>query len=190
MSGYAPPDARGRNGDFPVNPPNTRRLSFRRMKPSDLDLMAEMLGDPDVMHFYPAPKTREEAAAWISWNEANYERLGYGLWIIETHGGTFVGDCGLTWQEVNGEPKLEVGYHVVTAQQGRGYATEALGALLEHLSSWPEVRTVVAETLPDNHASIRVLENNGFVLTGRTGGEEGERLRWARPLHRPAPPAE
>lgn len=87
--------------------------------------MADMLGDPEVMRFYPSAKTREQAARWITWNEENYAEHGYGLWIVETIHGEFVGDCGLTWQEVNGAPKLEVGYHVVTARQGLGYATEA-----------------------------------------------------------------
>ncbi len=61
---------------------------------ADLDLMAGLLGDPEVMQFYPAPKSREQAAEWISWNQANYAEHGYGLWIIETREGEFVGDCG------------------------------------------------------------------------------------------------
>ena len=108
--------------------------------------------------------------------------------VVERASGRGAGLLGT--KHVPSRGRVEIGYGLTGDMRGRGYATEALGALLEHLSSWPEVRTVVAETLPDNHASIRVLENNGFVLTGRTGGKEGERLRWARPLHRPAPPAE
>ncbi|MCP1412870.1 RimJ/RimL family protein N-acetyltransferase [Paenarthrobacter sp. A20] len=46
--------------------------------------MSSMLGDPLVMTYYPAPKTRDEAAAWIEWNRDNYARHGYGLWIVET----------------------------------------------------------------------------------------------------------
>lgn len=98
------------------------------MGEADLDLMAELLGDPRVMEFYPAPKTRDESAAWIAWNQRNYAEYGFGLWILETINGDFVGDCGLTWQEVNGVPKLEVGYHVRVELQGRGYATEAAAA--------------------------------------------------------------
>lgn len=33
---------------------------------------------------------------WIEWNRRNYTEHGFGLWVIETHGGEFVGDCGLT----------------------------------------------------------------------------------------------
>ena len=110
-------------------PKDTPRLRFREMTPQDIDLMAGLLGDPDVMTYYPAPKTRDEAAKWIAWNEANYAKYGYGLWIVETHDGEFLGDCGLTWQKINGEStELEVGYHVRTDRQGAGYATEAAAA--------------------------------------------------------------
>ncbi|NLP82826.1 GNAT family N-acetyltransferase [Microbacterium sp. CFH 90308] len=143
-------------------PRDTARLRFRHMRPADLDAMAALLGDPDVMRFYPAPKTREQAAAWIAWNQRNYAEHGYGLWIIETHAGEFVGDCGLTWQQVNGARKLEVGYHVVPAWQGRGIATEAAAACRDFVREHLEVQELVAIIHPDNRASERVAEKIGM----------------------------
>ena len=72
------------------------------MTDDDLEHMSAMLADLSVMGFYPSPKSREEAQAWIDWNKRNYSEPGYGLWIIETKAGDFVGDCGLTLQAVNG----------------------------------------------------------------------------------------
>ena len=43
-------------------PAPTARLRFREMTEADLDAMAALLGDPAVMRFYPAPRTREQAA--------------------------------------------------------------------------------------------------------------------------------
>ena len=80
-------------------PAPSTRLRFREMTRADLDDMADLLGDPRVMEFYPAPKSRDDAARWIAWNEDNYAAHGFGLWIVETHAGLFVGDCGLTWQD-------------------------------------------------------------------------------------------
>ena len=57
---------------------------FRSMTDDDLDDMAAMLGNPEIMTFYPRPKSVEEAQAWINWNKANYAEHRYGLWIIET----------------------------------------------------------------------------------------------------------
>ncbi|MDI2037179.1 GNAT family N-acetyltransferase [Paenarthrobacter nitroguajacolicus] len=143
-------------------PHPTARLRFREMTEADLDAMSAMLGDPAVMTFYPAPKTREEAAAWIRWNQANYASHGYGLWIVETPDGGFVGDCGLTWQNVNGRSELEVGYHVRAELQGRGYATEAATACREFARDVVGVELLVAIIHPQNEASRRVAGNLGM----------------------------
>ena len=47
------------------------------MLPADIDEMAGLLGDPEVMRYHPAPKTHEQAAAWITWNERDYAAHGY-----------------------------------------------------------------------------------------------------------------
>ncbi|KQQ28469.1 GNAT family N-acetyltransferase [Frondihabitans sp. Leaf304] len=149
-------------------PAPTPRLRFRPMSAADLDAMAGLLGDPSVMEFYPAPKTRDEAAAWIGWNERNYAEYGFGLWILETVDGLFVGDCGLTWQKVNGVPMLEVGYHVRSEFQGRGYATEAAAACRDAARAAALAGELASDVLvaiihPLNVASRRVAEKIGMV---------------------------
>lgn len=57
------------------------------MGSADLDLMGQLLGDPQVMRFYPRPKTRDEALGWIRRNQRNYSEFDHGLWIVETHDG-------------------------------------------------------------------------------------------------------
>ncbi len=73
------------------------------MTMDDLDAMADLLGDDEVMRFYPRPKSRAEAQTWIEWTLGNYARDGFGLWVIEDRDGEFLGDCGLTWQTIDGE---------------------------------------------------------------------------------------
>ena len=143
-------------------PAATARLRFLPMTPADIDDMADLLGDPEVMRFYPAPKSRDDVAAWISWNEDNYAVHGYGLWIIETLEGEFIGDCGLTWQDVNGISRLEVGYHVQIAFQGRGLATEAAAACRDFAREHIGAAELIAITHPENRASQRVAEKLGM----------------------------
>lgn len=150
-------------------PRDTEHLRFRRMTPADLDEMAALLGDPAVMEYYPAPKTRMQAAAWIAWNEDNDAKDGLGLWIIETHDG----DCGLTWQRVNGELKLEVGYHVSPAWQGRGFATEAAAASRDFAKEHTDSSELVAIVHPDNRASARVAEKIGMRRVDDDLGVDG-----------------
>ncbi|MBF6671241.1 MULTISPECIES: GNAT family N-acetyltransferase [Glutamicibacter] len=143
-------------------PDTTARLRFRQMDQTDLDDMAAMLGDPAVMTYYPAPKTRNEASNWIAWNEENYAEYGFGLWIVETLAGEFLGDCGLTWQEVNDHLELEVGYHMKNEVQGHGFATEAANACKEFARDVLQAKTLVAIIHPENIASQRVAEKLGM----------------------------
>lgn len=52
---------------------------------------------------------------WIAWNRENDTRHGFGLWVIETPTGEFVGDRSLTMQQVQGEWLVEAGWHVRAA---------------------------------------------------------------------------
>lgn len=60
---------------------------------------------------------------------------------------------------------VELGYSVVPSLQGQGYATEATRGLIDRPFADPRVQRVVATTLPDRLASIRVLETLGFTPT-------------------------
>ncbi|MCV7685963.1 GNAT family N-acetyltransferase [Micrococcus luteus] len=158
-------------------PAPTARLRFREMTDADLDVMADLLGDPAVMRFYPAPRTRAGAAAWIAGNRRRYAQDGHGLWIVETHdddGPGVVGDCGLTWQEVNGRRRLEVGYHVRSDLWGRGYATEAAAACRDLARDGLGHHELVAVIHLENTASRRVAEHIGMTVVDedRTGARE------------------
>jgi RimJ/RimL family protein N-acetyltransferase len=88
----------------------TRRLVLREMTNADLDDVAALLGDPEVMRYYPAPKSRGEAQAWIDRNQRLYRERGFGLWAIVLRAtGEFAGDCGLIPQQVVGAEEIEVG---------------------------------------------------------------------------------
>jgi len=124
--------------------------------------MAGLLGDKDVMRHYPRPKTRDEALAWVRWTLDNYARDGFGLWVLEDENGDFLGDCGLTWQTLDGREELEIGYHVVPDRQGEGIATEGARACRDFARA-RGVERLIAITAPDNRASQRVAEKVGMV---------------------------
>lgn len=97
----------------------------------------------------------------------------YAIWLIETMDGLRVGD--LCFKGLLADGSVEIGYGILTEYQGRGYATEAVGASVEWALTQPGVNRVEAETDPDNRASQRVLEKCGFRATGVIG-EEGSRF--------------
>jgi RimJ/RimL family protein N-acetyltransferase len=169
-----------RTGDtiLPMPPPGpTARLSFREMTPDDLDVMADLLGDPEVMAFYSHPKSRAETLRWIDWNQRLYRERGFGLWLIELREtGGFVGDCGLTPQVVDGKPEIEVGYHVRRPMQGRGLATEAAAASRDYAREVLGLTRLVAIIDPGNVPSQRLAEKIGLALEKETDWA-GKRVR-------------
>jgi RimJ/RimL family protein N-acetyltransferase len=91
--------------------------------------------------------------------------------------GEFVGDCGLTPQEVDGMVEIEVGYHVRRALQGRGYATEASAACRDYARDALHLTRLIALIDPANRASQRVAEKIGLTFERETVRASGETLR-------------
>jgi RimJ/RimL family protein N-acetyltransferase len=91
-----------------------------------------MFADSYARSFYPQMTETANVRAWIEWNLDNYAKYGFGLWGIELRqGAVLIGDCGLTYQDVEGRDVLEIGYHITARERGKGYATEAAHACLD-----------------------------------------------------------
>src|SRR5262245_30079542 len=111
---------------------HTPRVTLRELEDSDLDVVAAMLTDAEVMRYWPAPFTREEAAAWIARQRERYARDGCGYWLaLERATGEPIGQVGLMRVEVEGVPDLGLGYILARAYWGRGLAQEAAAACCE-----------------------------------------------------------
>ncbi len=99
--------------------------------------------------------------------------------IIELESLTAVGQMGCkALPDEHG--KVELVYGTNAGLRDRGYATEAGGAFVNWLLEQPSVRSVVAECLVTNAASVRVLEKLGFELLEEREDEDGRLLRWEK----------
>ena len=103
---------------------------------------------------------------------------GWSFWYLVTADDTceLAGICGF-----KGRPdqsgSVEIGYSILSNYQRRGFATEAVVRLVDWAFSHHNVHEVCAETMPHLSQSIRVLEKNGFKLTG--AGSEAGVIRYA-----------
>lgn len=90
----------------------------------------------------------------------NPSLLYWGPWLaVLNSDGTIIGDLGFKGAP-DDEGSVEIGYGLLENYWHKGYATEAVGALMDW--AWEQdVRKVKAETLPDNPGSIRILEKIG-----------------------------
>lgn len=141
----------------------TERCKLREFGRGDLDDLAAMVADEDQMRFYPRPKTRAEACAWISRNLSLYEEYEFGFWLIEsvpTQG--FLGYCGIRPLVLEGAPEIEIGWHTRKTSWGQGIATEAATAARDLAFKRFALSRLVAIIHPDHVASRRVAEKIGM----------------------------
>ena len=94
--------------------------------------------------------------------------------IVHAADETLIGETGFHGPP-DGSGTVEVGYSIVPAYRGRGFATEATRALIRAALARPGIRRITAECLDDNAASLRVLEKLGM----RRVGSAGSTLRFA-----------
>jgi RimJ/RimL family protein N-acetyltransferase len=141
---------------------DTARLRLRPWRADDIDHYAAMCADPEVMRHMGHGETLSRDDAWRSMAVfvGHWQLRGFGMWAVEerdTH--HFVGRVGLHQPE--GWPGVEVGWMLDRSTWGRGYATEAARASLDH--AWTAVRAdhVISLIAPENAASIRVAERLG-----------------------------
>lgn len=108
----------------------TPRLLLREYVPEDFNALYEILSDPETMRHYPAPFDARRVKGWIDWNLQNYAEYGFGLWAVgRKESGAFIGDCGITLQNIDGEMLPEIGYHIHKNCWRHGYGTEAARAV-------------------------------------------------------------
>lgn len=101
------------------------------------------------------------------------EDLSSELWLlryfIERETNTLAGFGGGGGLPAGGS--WTIGYSVLPQFRRRGYASEALAAMVEAAFGHPEVERIIGETYPELVASIGVMEKNGFVFVGPGDGE-------------------
>jgi len=139
------------------------RLILREFTAADLDDLAPILADPEVMRFsVGGPFTRQNTAEFLSRCQAEYQRLGFWLWaVVHKKDRKLIGYSGLLEQFLDGQREIEVAYRLATAYWGQGLGTEA-ARLARDAAFRLGFKRVISLIEPANIASIRVAEKNGL----------------------------
>jgi RimJ/RimL family protein N-acetyltransferase len=125
-----------------------------------------------VPEVWPPPLNSVETVEYsLQFLEGAPGRAGWMAWyFVRKDGRVLVGQGGFCGVPNGGT--VEIGYSILEAHQGNGYATEAVRSLIEHAVSVAQVETVTAQTFAELTPSIRVLEKLGFRFAG-PGAEAG-----------------
>lgn len=146
--------------------PETKRLEHRALTVDDAEAYFALNTHPDIMRYIHEPllKSVEEARAAIA-NYPDFDTVGYGRWgCVLKANRSVIGFCGLKYL-----PELEavdVGFRFLPEYWGRGLATEAAAASIVFGFKTLGLQRIIGLVLPENGASIRVLEKVGMRRQG------------------------
>jgi RimJ/RimL family protein N-acetyltransferase len=156
----------------------TSRLVLRPHLPSDLDEELALWSNPEVVRYLGVKSlSRPDAWARLLRYAGLWQFLGYGCWAaLEKDAGRFVGDVGLFDFKRALEPPVdtapEAAWVLAPWAHGRGYATEAIRAVLAWSDGALPARHTSCLIAPENAPSIRVALKCGYALQGRHRGGE------------------
>jgi RimJ/RimL family protein N-acetyltransferase len=165
-----------RSGDVIETP----RLVLRPHAVSDLRDCLSMWRDPAVVRFIGNGQAHSEEAVWarLLRYAGCWRLLGFGYWAVRERGtGRFVGDVGFQSLHRTTDPPLpdlpEAGWVLAASAQGRGFAREAIAAVLAWADAHLTAPATVCIIRPDHGRSVRIAEEAGYRSTGaaRLAGE-------------------
>ena len=156
----------------------TDRLILRRFRPEDAEDLYKHLGtDEEISRYsgwnpYATPEMAQETVRRFI--EGYKEDDHFYSWLIEAED-VLLGTIGAYDYK---DDRIEVGFSIVRACRGRGYAAEALKKVLEYLTENEGISCVTAWCAAENTGSKRVLEKAGMrlVRTEKSGLAVGDRV--------------
>ncbi len=149
----------------------TERLRFRTLTTADIDPWMDFISSPEAMEFFYMMETgsREACETWIHRQLTRYETAGHGLMAIhDKASGDLVGQVGLLRQVVDEESQLEIGYSMLPAYWGKGYAPEAAKACRDFAFGKNMAPYIISIIHVDNVNSQQVARKNGMSVWKRT----------------------
>lgn len=163
----------------------TQRLILRQVEISDDEFLITLLNDPAWLRNIGDRGVRNPTAARQYIKDkivGSYETFGFGMYLIQlVADGSPVGLCGLVKRSSLPDP--DIGFALLPGYRNNGYAQEAAQAVIGHARRIGLIR-LLGIVIPENTASVRLLERLGFCCEGtyRPPHEETELRLYAQSL--------
>jgi ribosomal-protein-alanine N-acetyltransferase len=144
----------------------TARLILRQYRESDRAAFRAMMADPEVNRDGGGPLAPSDADALFARRGDHIAAHGFGKWALENRAdGAFLGFVGVTtiWPGLPVAPGREIGWRMVRAAWGHGYATEAARASLRDVFARTATDEVISFTQPENARSLAVMPRVGLA---------------------------
>jgi [ribosomal protein S5]-alanine N-acetyltransferase len=141
------------------------RLLLRQITAADVNEMYAMRSNAEVMKYIPRPlaTSHEEALEHIKLLQTNLEKNDSINWAITIKGTPkligLIGHFRIRWENF----RSEIGYMLLPEHHGKGIITEAIALGIQYGFNEMNMHSLEGIIAPENIASARVLEKNGFV---------------------------
>ena len=141
------------------------RLYLRHLSPEvDAEFILELLNDPAWIRNIGDKGVRTITdARWYIWSGAveDYKKLGFGLYLVALKESDIpIGICGILKRDYLDD--VDIGFAFLEKFRSKGYASESAAAVMNYARDALGINRIAAITVPENAASIKVLERNGF----------------------------
>ena len=153
----------------------TGRLLLDPLTAADYPWMIGLYADAEVMRYIAngGPRTEHESRERLDWYLQQANQLGLGCWVVRGRdSGEPLGGAMLMVRSPGA--KVEMGFALARSAWGRGIATEAARALIDHAFETLDIPELEAFTHPDNAASGTVLRKAGMTEAGLATGPYGD----------------
>ena len=142
----------------------TKRLILREFTFDDAAFILTLLNEPSFIRYINDKNVRnlEDARQYIvNGPMASYARNGFGLYLVELKDTAVpIGMCGLLKREEL--PDADIGFAFLPDYWGKGFALESATAVLNDARERLGLKRVLAIVMPENNASIKLLEKLGM----------------------------
>jgi RimJ/RimL family protein N-acetyltransferase len=159
----------------------TERLILREFNQHDWPAVLAYQSDPRYLRYYPwtgrTPKDAQEFVQMFLDQQHEQPRIKFQLAIILKPDRQLIGNCGIRL-ESPGAHQGDIGYELSPNHWGRGYATEAAGAILQFGFTQLNLHRIWSWCMAENRGSARVLGKLGMRLEGRLRENEYFKDRW------------
>lgn len=143
----------------------SERLGFRAWSDSDIDKMAEINADPEVMKFFPATSSITRTIDFIERMKHLLDQKGFCYFSVDKlEDGKFIGFIGLAEQRFEAEfnPCIDIGWRLDRAEWRQGYATEGAKRCLQYAFQELKLKKINAIAPEINLRSIQIMERIGM----------------------------
>lgn len=142
----------------------TDRLILRKINQNDYKEMKSILQNKDLMIIgWGKTYSDDEVQTWINKIMEQYEKYGYSYYIvIEKNSNSVIGIMGIIPVNIKNTDYIEIAYILKQEYWGNGYATEGIEGCISYAFSIFNADKIIAQVIPENKSSIKVLERLGM----------------------------